>query len=293
MLLDTPSPWRWLGDERIFSLLTVSLLDDQLRPEASGWNPQFMPRNSFTVMQHTGVDGDDRLYLAYFLHRDQPGNSGVNAGFLEVEVSAAGQLSITDTAHGAAIVGDTLDLLVASIEKLTGLRCTDSADHVLAGDVAPRARNLFVDIDETRSLHAHHPLPLNRSLDPFSPVLVQAVGYPRPFTLYLGSFLALDDTILFADANGRSGALRYMADASTGGARALRCDTPDACTFAALHGLHSGRRYTVDEVAQTLQENGLLSMPQEARAAPAGGEGINVDGSLTIPVPPARLVWRS
>jgi hypothetical protein len=293
MLLDTPSPWRWLGDERIFSLLTVSLLDDQLRPEASGWNPQFMPRNSFTVMQHTGVDGDDRLYLAYFLHRDQPENSGVNAGFLEVEVSAAGQLSITDTAHGSAIVGDTLDLLVASIEKLTGLRCTDSADHVLAGDVAPRARNLFVDIDETRSLHAHHPLPLNRSLDPFSPVLVQAVGYPRPFTLYLGSFLALDDTILFADTNGRSGALRYMADASAGGARALRCDTPDACTFAALHGLHSGRRYTVDEVAQTLQENGLLSMPQEARAAPAGGEGINVDGSLTIPVPPARLVWRS
>jgi hypothetical protein len=276
MLLDTPSPWRWLGDERIFSLLTVSLLDDQLRPEASRWNPQFMPRNSFTVMQHTGVDGDDRLYLAYFLHRDHPGNSGVNAGFLEVEVSAAGQLSITDTAHGAAIVGDTLDVLVASIEKLTGLRCTDSADHVLAGDVARRARNLFVDIDQTRSPHANHPLPLNRSLDPFSPVLVQPVGYPRPFTLYRGSFLALDDTILFADANGRSGALHYMADASAGGARALRCDTPDACTFAALHGLQSGRRYTVDEVAQALLENGLIPMPQEARAAPDGGDHLHV-----------------
>ncbi len=291
MLLDTPSPWRWLGDERIFSLLTVSLLDDRLRPEARGWNPQFMPRNSFTVMQHAGVDGHDRLYLAYFLHREHSGNSGVNAGFLEVEVNAAGQLSIADKVHGAGIVGDTLDVLVASIEKLTGLRCTDSADHVLEGDMAPRARNLFVDINETRSLQADHPLPLNRALDPFSPVVMEAVGYARPFTLYLGSFLALEDRILFADANGLSGALYYIGGASAGEARALRCDTLDVCTFAALHGLQSGRRYTADEVVQALQENGLLSMPQEASAASYGDGRLYVQGDQAAA--PAALMASS
>lgn len=291
ILLDAPLPWQWLGDERIFSLLTVSLLDDPLRREASGWNPRFMPRNSFKVMQHSGVDGDDRLYLAYFLHREQPANTGVNAGFLEVEVNAGGQLSITDKVHGSAIVGDTLDVLVASIEKLTGLRCTDPADHVLAGDVAPRARNLFVDFNETRSLHADHPLPLNRSLDPFSPVVVQAAGYARPFALYLGSFLALDDTILFADANGLGGALYYTADASAREARALRCDTLDVCTFAALHGLQSGRRYTVDEVAHVLQENGLLPMPQMGPTPPDDDERLRVQRDQ--PAGPAAVMASS
>lgn len=198
----------------------------------------------------------------------------------------------SDTAwFGAGIVGDTLDVLVASIEKLTGLRCTDSADHVLEGDMAPRARNLFVDIKETRSLQADHPLPLNRALDPFSPVVMEAVGYARPFTLYLGSFLALEDRILFADANGLSGALYYIGGASAGEARALRCDTLDVCTFAALHGLQSGRRYTADEVVQALQENGLLSMPQEASAASYGDGRLYVQGDQAAA--PAALMASS
>lgn len=260
--LDTPPAWRWLGDERIFAMLTVSLMDEPLRREAAGWPLRFMERNTFRMMQHPAVDGEDLLCMAYFLHREGEGERGVNAGFLEVEFNPAGQLAVTDSTHGSAVVGDTLHAFIASIEKLTGLRHADSGMDALDGGMAPRARNLFVDIEQTRSLRSpgQH-LPLNQALDLFSPVLVQVDGYPVPFTMYLGSFLQMSDKILFADARGHGGALRFIANDSHRDARELRCDTLEACTFAALHGLQSGQRYTADEVAHVLQENGLLPMP--------------------------------
>lgn len=253
---------RALADDRVFALLTMSLLDAPLRREAGRWDLQYLQRNTFCLMQHTGVDRVERLYMAYFLHRESSNCSGVRGGFLAVDVNADGQFSVTDETHASAIVGDSLYALTTSVEKFTGLRCVTSSEHTPPDRLAPPAANLFVQDDQTLSLRTPGThLPLDPALDLFSPVTVWMDGYSRPLSMYLGSYVLVNDAIVFADAEGRSGTLHFEDNEAGTPLRSLRCDHLQDCTFAALHGLQSGRRYTTDEVMETLERNGLVWLP--------------------------------
>lgn len=250
------------GKQRYFSLLTLSLLDAPLRQEAGNRALTFLQPNTFRLLSHPGVDGKPHLYLAYFLHRDASACSGVKAGFVELTSTAGGQFKVDDAVHASSIAGATLGALVASIEKFTGLRyCTTAGSSSDAVTPEP-ATNLFVDIDQTRSLKdPQRHLEFNDSLDPFSPVSVDVEGRALPLSLYRNSFTWVDDRLFYADEDGETGSLDFFRHRMSGDKHQLRCLADRDCRFARQHGLHAGVFYSAEDVMERLEQGGLVWMP--------------------------------
>jgi len=250
-----------VGTDRVFTLLTMSLLDEPLRREAGGWELLRMQANSFRVLQYTGLDGLQHHYLAYFLHRESGDDGGVRGGFLEIWSDAGGMLGVEDQVHDISITATTLENLVLALQKLTGLNYIGAPGGATSRVTAGAAGNLFVDDDQilsTRSPQRH--LPFNDTLHLFAPVMVEVPGRADPVPLYHNSFMLLDNVLAYADETEQGGLLYFGLHTVGGGARQLRCLTPPDCVFAARHGLLQGVFYTAERVVQTLSQRGLVSL---------------------------------
>jgi len=249
------------GSDRVFTLLTMSLLDEPLRREAAGWDVSCMQANSFRVMQHKGLDGIERHYLAYFLHRESETQRGVRGGFLEVWSDTGGMLGVDDEVHDIRITAPTLENLVLTLQKLTGLRYIGARRSASSQAMASPATNLFVN--DGQILAAQDPsrhLPFNHALQLFAPVMVELPGQSGSVPLYHGSFMLLDNVVAYADETGQGGLLHFARHIVGDGARQLRCLTPSDCAFAERNGLKQGVFHTAEQVRQALQQHGLISL---------------------------------
>lgn len=255
-----------IGTDRLFTLLTMSLLDGPLRREAGNRTLPRMQANSFRVLKHKGFDGVERNYLAYFLRRDSVSERGVRGGFLEIWPGPGGTLGVDDTVHGIRITSATLDGLVATLEKLTGLRYLGARRHAALQATPSPATNLFVDESQlmaTRSPRQH--LPFNHALQLFAPVTLELNGPSERVSLYHGSFMLLDDVLVYSDEAGQGGMVHFGRHrVGGGGARQLRCLTSADCAFVTRHGLQQGVFYTRAHIRQVLQERGLVSLRDPA-----------------------------
>jgi len=259
------------GSDRVFTLLTMSLLDEPLRREAAGWDVSWMQANSFRVVQHKGLDGIERHYLAYFLHRELEIQRGIRGGFLEVWADTGGMLGVDDGVHDIRITAPTLENLVLTLQKLTGLRYIGARRSAASQAMASPATNLFVN--DGQILAAQDPsrhLPYNHALQLFAPVMVELPDQSGSVPLYHGSFMLLDNVVAYADETGQGGLLHFARHIVGDGARQLRCLTPPDCVFAARKGLKQGVFYTAEQVRQELQQNGLISLHD-----PEAGDGID------------------
>lgn len=291
--LETVPTLEPIGTDRLFTLLTMSLLDDPLRREAGNRELPRMQANTFQVVQHTGFDGIQRYYLAYFLHRESGDRIGVRGGFQEIWAGAGDTLGVDDAVHDLRINAPNLDMLVVTLQKLTGLRYLGTRRHAGSQALATPATNLFVDDNQTLStLWPSQHLPFNHVLKLFAPVTMDLAGHPEPVSLYHESFVLYDDVLIYADAAGQGGVLHFGHHRVQGGARQLRCLTPSDCIFAARHGLLPGVFYQHREVRQALQDSGLINLGE-----PGADEAIDmhlVPDTSTTPDPwPASLPARS
>lgn len=270
-----------IGSDRLFTLLTMSLLDAPLRREAGNQQLLHMQANSFRVLQHRGLDGIERYYLAYFLRRESAAHGSVRGGFLEVWAGAGGTLGVDDGVRDIRIMASSLDALVLTLEKLTGLRYLGPRRDTGAGVMPSPAANLFVDDEQIlASGEAARHLPFNHALQVFAPVTVEVPGHDAPVQLYHSSFQRVGDTLAYADDTGHSGMLRFGRHRVGKGARQLRCPTPADDAFAARHGLQQGVFYTTTDVEQALEHGGLVNL--------GGGETDDSRQEDRPPRPPLR-----
>lgn len=285
-----------IGTDRLFTLLTMSLLDEPLRREAGNRELPRMQANTFQVVQHTGFDGIQHYYLAYFLRRESGDRSGVRGGFQEIWAGGGDTLGVDDAVHDLRINAPTLDMLVVTLEKLTGLRYLGTRRHAGAQALATPATNLFVDEDQTLSTRSpSQHLPFSHALKLFAPVTMDLAGHAEPVSLYHDSFVLYDDVLIYADAAGQGGVLHFGHHRVHGGARQLRCLTSSDCIFAARHGLLPGVFYQHREVRRALQDSGLINLGE-----PGADEAIDmhlVPVASTTPDPwpasrPARSSFR-
>ncbi len=246
---------------RVFTVLTLSLLDEALRREAGSWNLPRLHANTFRLVRFKALDGSDLLYLAYFLHRDAGNQRGVNGGFLPVTSDATGTLSVEDQVHGTRITAATLANLVMSVQQLTGLRYLGQWRTASAQPTPVPATNLFVDDNQTLATGAtDRHLPFNGSLQLFAPVLVELSGQSEPVPMYYGSFIVRADEVAYCDETGGVGVLPMTTSDKDSDRLELRCRTSADCIFATSHGLKQAASYARDEVCELLQQSGLVRL---------------------------------
>lgn len=260
----TPPRFGHLRDgQRRFALLTLSLLDAPLHQEAHGWPLTWMGANTFRLLHHSDTGTDRGIYLAYFLRKTSGVCQGVKGGFLKVDVTDQGDYRVRDARHATAIVAPTLEALVASLEKLTGLRHEPASSDPLRSASVP-ATNLFVDeADVLASDGSGAHLPYNTALDPFTPVMIVVPGHAMPFGLYRGSYrwMADGEQVIYADEQGQGGTLRFGPAVAGRGERQLICATPDDRQFVARFGLQPGALHDPDAVMAQLGAAGFVNIP--------------------------------
>jgi len=275
-----PTP---IGKDAPYSVLTVSLLDDsQLRDRGipSAW---VIPRNTFRLVEHVELGGGTRTYVAYFLNRASPGQKGMKAGFLEVTPHDGGYL-VEDDQAGLAFSSDTLDDLVAGIEKISGCRF-QMDDHPLpeTDDGRPaaalvRTSTLFVnELSTDEGIPPFARQPVNDDLHFLSLVKVDIPGRDTVGTLYHNSFFILGHSLFHVDGEGMLDILHMREATHIADALVLEPRDDRNARFINGCGLGEARPYSVVEIINALEACGMTWAPlredPDARATLAWASG--------------------
>ncbi len=276
-----------LGSDTLVSVAIISP-SGSLGQESSGeQDPRYLPRNSFRLLKYADADGRERLFMAYYICRDVPGERGVKAGFLPLHHRPGEHVEIHDMGQNLTITTDSLATLVDVMEKTTGLGhyvaephpVGDEADEELAEWALP----LLVDEDTLSADLPHTPLPYDASLELFPVTQVKGPDDGQMLVLYRNTFVSIDHEILYADAEGRTGTLLFGYPSVDGGPSRLYGFGDGHEAFARQQGLEIGGEYTVSRIIEKLELNGMFAMPTTpARNAPrtiAGSVDSTVDGS--------------
>lgn len=275
-----------LGDDALYALMTVSVLnDDQLRRRQIS-SAQVLARNSFRLLQHRAPSGVQKLFLVFFLNAGASPCRGVRAGFLEVTAAADGEYAVYDEVTGFGLSGSSLDALAEGAQKMSG--CLFEATPLPAagfgeGDptgLALPARHLFVRERSTWCGDKRH-LPQMRKDDlPF--LIARSVHVPgqtKPTILYRDSFSLGTDMLVHMDAQGQVGALPLRFSASVPGKVVL--GSPERTVtrrLMELHDLHAGDHYLLTDLIERFERAGMSWIPGDMAAT--CGPGDDAEGSV-------------
>lgn len=265
-----------LGDDDVFGVATVSVVPDaQLQAGGIG-TEQVLPRNSFRLLRHTDLSGEEQLFVAYFVYADLDApTSGINLGLLPIDVGSE-QYRVVDEAHGIEFFSDTLDDLVAGLETLSGCSFRSDAKRLPyvqrpeRGDLPVSTfHHFFARQEAARASLAPHPmLPFNSDLR-----FLDAIPYSYrkgrfEGLLYRNCFVQIGKATLFADAAGRLGVLRLGAEQQVPGHHVLLPHTGVEAEFLQDFGLEQGRVYSPGELADILESFGAHQLPAQLGAQP-------------------------
>lgn len=308
-----------LGSDTLVSVLTISLRKDNQAPDVDADEAHLLTRNSFRLLRHTDLGGAQRLFIAYFVNRDNE----VGAGHLEVIHDEWGMFSVEDAATGFVFSAGSLRVLVDHLQDISACRSLDLQEpaetpaettqqastedptgttttplHEPIDLIPMTAGNLFVHEEETLSWTAPHPhLPYRRGVDLFGTVAVGLGDQNAPHLLFRNTFTLIADGVVYVDDLGRAGTLQVIADRRTGASH-LRCAQPQDLDLAVRCGLYEGAMYSVAELAAALQSSRMLQIddPPAATTAPAPAEEAgNTTDRAALPdepspdAPPPRL----
>lgn len=269
-----------LGTDAMFSAVSISLWRPSNPADTPPAQLPWLQRNTFRIMQHTGLGGTRQHLIAYFVNQQHGDTGGVRAGFLRVHDDMAGQVSVEDTVHRLTVSAETLEGLVDGLQEVTGMRYLPPDDSLAAPADLPEGAvlaeplsNLLVNAEETLSWQAPHDhLDCSTRAEVFAPVSVQVEGEPQPFRLYFNSFIRCGDHLVYADRNGNSGALRFGPEMGRHGRRILEGRTPEDTEFAIAQAIRLGAVYNPTDVIDRLKQMGMLQLPapsQPTASSPA------------------------
>jgi len=282
-----------LGNDQVFSMMSVSLLENVPGADVSEQPSQQLGRNTFRLMEHVDLGGTRHLFIAYLRVLDQDRDGGIKAGAVDVNVGSTGVLSVFDERRDWTISANDLKSLVVGLEQTTGLRYEPAHEAELADAtdsppvVVERAENLLVAPEEILSWSPpHEALAYNEKLGFFNAVVVTIDGY-EPLELYPNSFSIVGNDLIYVDGDLSKGTLRFGCPVTQEGARVLRCPVAADATFAQQYGLRPGFAYNLEALGQQLEDSGMIQLPTpRAKAADAGGgagDGAEDDGSVSAP----------
>lgn len=279
-----------LGTDTLFSAVSISLWRASNPADTPPPHLPQLQRNTFRIMQHTGLGGTRQQLIAYFINQQHGETGGVRAGFLRVYDDRVGQVSVDDTVHRLTVSAETLEGLVDGLQEVTGMRYLPPDDRLAApADLSAGAvwaeplSNLLVDAEETLSWQAPHDhLGCTTQAEVFAPVRAQLEGKVETFALYLNSFIRHADHLVYADKDGRSGALWFGPEMGRHGRRILHGRTPADTEFAIGHAIRVGAAYDPTHVIERLEQMGMLQLPAPGQpVAPAPAWFRFADATLT------------
>ena len=304
-----PTP---LDDDELYSVLSVSpLSQDQLlrhRVPAS----RILAPNSFRLLDHEGVDGVRRTFIAFFVSPLVVAGvcRGVRVGFLEVTPAAAGGFEVQDQQAGYGLTSTSLSALVTGVQQMSGCTFQPSRPDSTAAVVsqAPGAGHLFVreqaiwcgDQDYTpQAPNERLPFLIARS--------VRVSGQNRDTILYQRSFLLGPDSLVYLDAQGALGRLRLVASTTAPDRWLLVPRQVQGTRFMQAHHLLEGGQYRFTELIELLEQQGMTWIPSgmdgPCQAVPVVDDAASVQRcglrSLVAPeepglaTPEARRSWFS
>lgn len=264
-----------LGDYRLFSVATLSVISDRTRHAHGVADDRVIPSNQFTVMRVGQCIGDDRHFISFFVRRSAPLREGVNFGFSEIEQVGA-NLAVRD--GNWVLESNSADLgnLIPRIEDVSALRVIGRGV-----DGGPPEDYRHVRISGSNHgfvrLEALPSLSMDRGAGLLPAQEMQALTVEQDgrrsaarSQMYRMTFLISDDAILYVDRAGRRGALYNGVDAA--GSRGLLALPGAETEFMQRHGLQ-GR--TPGEAIVILENYGFSRMPASDEAAPGARFPLN------------------
>ncbi len=263
-----------LGDDALYALMTVSVLnDDQLRRRQVS-SAQVLARNSFRLLQHRAPSGLQKTFLVFFINAAASPCRGARVGFLEVTAAADGEYAVHDEVAGFGLSGSSLDALAEGAQKMSG--CLFEATPLPAAgfgegeetDLALPARHLFVREQSTWCGDERY---MSQMLKDDLPFLiarsVHVPGQAEPTILYRNSFSLGTDILVHMDEHGQVGALPLRLSTSVPGKVMLR--SPESTVtrrLMGLHDLHDGDQLLLTELIERFERGGMSWIPGDMAA---------------------------
>ena len=265
-----------LDHDEIYVIPTVSAVSSQAIDIHNVRGNRILSRNSFKLIKHEQLGGAPRLFIAYFINRSEGEDTGVRAGFVEIQARPHNYTAV-DPGTGFVFSSDTLDDLVSGLETVSGCRFRPDADTLPLLQRPRRghlpltaATHLFVReeaLAQDTAPYARHPF--NPSLEFFAPVhfqfrdgLINGVLFRNCFTLVGGS-------VVFVDRQGQLGTLQFAAANPDGGIYTLQAHAGFEAQLIREHGLQEGASYRMQEVAEILENYGLTGLPSGDTPVPS------------------------
>lgn len=265
-----------LGSDEVYAVSTISVLPERKLRAHHVEGMRILPQNSFKLIRHAPPGSAPRMLIAYFINRPTGAETGVKAGLLEVAMGDH-NFTLVDPDLGTQFSSDTLDDLVAGIEKISGCRYRPDADAIpwvnrpLRGHL-PVIDGLHLFVREealSGSIAPYERLPYNTDLNFFAPVPFQFLDGLVSGMLFRNSFTIIGGSVVFVDDLGQLGTLQF----SSGGPED-RCYTLERHggferQFIREHGLQEGETYGMEEVAEILENYDLIGLSPEDIPPPA------------------------
>lgn len=255
-----------LGNDRIYSILTLSIVPHQKLTLEKVSGNEILPQNSFKIVRHREPDGEERLFIAYFCHQLK-NDSGINAGFHEIK-NQWGQFIIEDKQTGYAFSSADLGDFAAGLERLSGLRfrpdaniqpllsINSTASAATERDFS-RGRNLFIRREAAlRTTPPFGEINIDGSLSFFSPIAFNDPVSKKSHLLYRNCFRVEGNHLRYADERGVTGTLQFSL---TRGGTFQRLIWPPSNerNFLLTLGAIAGRTYTLQGVLSLLENNNM------------------------------------
>lgn len=270
-----------LGHDQLYAVMTISLLPDHRMRHKEIDGARVLLRNSFKLVNYAPLDGPNRLFLAYFLHRDVP-SPGIRAGFMEVSADRAG-FSVVDERSGFAFSSDRMDDFIDGLQRISGCRFRPDVDlppllHVQYHLSHPRSDdlNMFIGQAAARVEGAGNDRPLfDGQLRFFSPVPFLLVTPERRITgtLFRTCFMIVSDQIFYVDVQGRQGVVTLAESGEPGLPFVVRRHHGRAHRFIRDHGLVAGHRYAMDTIVAALENYAMTRLPSQSDPVEQGIPG--------------------
>lgn len=264
-----------VGPDELFVVLTVSVIADHRLHHLGVPGDQILPRNSFSLIEHTELDGDVRRFIVYFIHRAGGVVQGARAGFLDIERDGD-TFSITDPETEFGFSSDNLDDLLAGMEKVSGCRYRPDANALpllhrhRVDDLPPTpSLNRFVGAAAAHTLdtHGRGSVHFNAELRLIETVaFVHSGGHGG--RLLRTCFTLVGQDLIAVDDRGAVRTLRFSADPHQPGLHVLSQHRGFDAQFLREHGLMQGERYPRQEIIDILENYGMTFLPLNATVVP-------------------------
>lgn len=288
-----------LGDDAIYAVATVSRLDPHRMERFPINGTRLLPWNSFKILRHVELGGGERLLLAYAIN--PPGRPHeMRMGLLEIQQDERGY-SVTDEPTGYVFTGDTLKELATGLQQVS--RCDFHVDALEPAvridtlqELQPLQHTPHLFVHEGRSVRpdaatdADPPSPrFNPSLSFFAPVPFHFHDGLVSGVLYRGCFTHVGGSLIFVDNLGGLGTLHFSSTDPHREVYVLERQQGPGKTFIDDHGLLEDTPYTMCEVVELLQRQGLVRVAYgygETGGTACSGSGTNADADGVADGPP-------